>query len=552
MKDIYGFNQSDSTTEGEPMTDILRFLSSYGSERESSEVSPKDVNNLLREFDSTMSRLTIDPLTNTRDVYNTSNLQSVKNRAREIANTYINRNPKATQYIESNYQRWVDSIDKQIDDNSRMFIIKKQLEELHSDGGKIDDLESTFKGLNESDMSMPYIKTGKDGKISRSEAFSKIAEVTNYLKNNREFILDRKDHPYFNDIANNIDDANALASFYTSQLISRNESSDKSILSEKELEALNNYRINGDSTELMNMAKEAYTQADLFEQNIKSSIESSLNTYLKNNEFLDKSGEAAKFDEDNYDTPEEAIEAKKNILISTSDDTESGEGMSLYDFEATQDRLVKRINSLNKEHSMYDIDGTSFFDTPDAIKYRGLLKGQSSPFNSSTKGFSIPNKVKKQDNKNIIDETNNLEDKNDKPSGVIDPLEVETLPIEGEDLNANDIVQEVFNEVENPVDPRNPGSSMKSVTWTTSKKTQDIIRENYGRKALGMLNKLYQLKKKFGEDSNQYKKEFEGFEKYLEKQNKKKQPKALPSPTDEQMNKLLKGIETYNKRYGQG
>ena len=221
-EDIYGFNQSASTTEGEPMTDILRFLSSYGSERESSEVSPKDVNNLLREFDTTMSRLTIDPLTNTRDVYNTSNLQSVKNRAREIANTYINRNPKATQYIESNYQRWVDSIDKQIDDNSRMFIIKKQLEELHSDGGKIDELESTFKGLNESDMSMPYIKTGKDGKISRSEAFSKIAEVTNYLKNNREFILDRKDHPYFNEIANNIDYANALASFYTSQLISRN------------------------------------------------------------------------------------------------------------------------------------------------------------------------------------------------------------------------------------------------------------------------------------------------------------------------------------------
>jgi len=96
--------------------------------------------------------------------------------------------------------------------------------------------------------------------------------------------------------------------------------------------------------------------------------------------------------------------------------------------------------------------------------------------------------------------------------------------------DAQNIVKSVFDEVENPIDPRNPGSQVKSVKYTTSKKTQSKIKENYGRGAVDRLNKLYQIKEKFGEESKRYKKEFEKFEKYLAKQNQKKQPTKRPNP----------------------
>ena len=118
--------------------------------------------------------------------------------------------------------------------------------------------------------------------------------------------------------------------------------------------------------------------------------------------------------------------------------------------------------------------------------------------------------------------------KNYKPSTDIDPLAKSS--IDKQNLNVKDIVDNVFNEVENPVDPRNPGSQVKSVKYTTSKETQSKIKENYGRGAVDRLNKLYQIKQKFGEESKRYKEEFEKFEKYLAKQTQKKQPTKKPNP----------------------
>tara|TARA_R100001594_G_scaffold25932_4_gene50635 strand:+ start:427 stop:2055 length:1629 start_codon:yes stop_codon:yes gene_type:complete len=137
------------------------------------------------------------------------------------------------------------------------------------------------------------------------------------------------------------------------------------------------------------------------------------------------------------------------------------------------------------------------------------------------------------------------EDNKDKDKGLndIDP---------NKGLNAQDIVDAVFEEVENPTNPRNPTSIMKSVTYTTSKETQKMIKDNYGSRALRKLHKLYQKKKKFGEDSPQYKKEFESFESYLEKQSQKKKPKEAPKPTESQLDELNKGIIEYNKRFGIG
>jgi hypothetical protein len=122
-------------------------------------------------------------------------------------------------------------------------------------------------------------------------------------------------------------------------------------------------------------------------------------------------------------------------------------------------------------------------------------------------------------------------DKNYKSSDAINPkfATIQTPTIDDEGISTKDIIDEVFNEVENPIDPRNPGSTMKSVKYTTSKKTQATIKDKYGRGALEKLNKLYKLKEKFGEDSSQYKKQFEVFEKYLLKRNKKKQSSSKQS-----------------------
>ena len=88
------------------------------------------------------------------------------------------------------------------------------------------------------------------------------------------------------------------------------------------------------------------------------------------------------------------------------------------------------------------------------------------------------------------------------------------------DLNVGELIATVFDEVENPIAPKNPGAIMKSVNYTTSKDTQAKIKKNYGGAALNLLHKLYETKKRMGEDSKQYKNLYKRLEKHIAKVNK--------------------------------
>tara|TARA_R110002110_G_scaffold361720_3_gene571375 strand:+ start:1657 stop:3558 length:1902 start_codon:yes stop_codon:yes gene_type:complete len=354
-------------------------IESYGANKPTEAEGLIEADGLVQRLDSSLSRLLIDPVTDQKKLYNNEELTGVLERGRAEANKYMNMSPKSTQYIESAYQRWSESLNKQMDKNSKMYVIKNRFNQMHSDDGKIDEIENIFRGLSEGDISVPYIDAGKDGKISRSEAFEKISSITNYLENNKEFITEMGEHPYYGEIANQYEDASGLAHFFTAQLIGLDEKSDTPLLTEGERDALNKYSIDGDIQPLIELAKSMKTQTDKYEEGVEDSMVAALDEYNKMNEILNSQEEDItntidNFNPEAYDSDAKREAALKEIKLNIGIGKDAELPISLYDLQIKQDKLVKSIKSFDKEYSRYNLEGKPFSESPEGIKYRNIFE----------------------------------------------------------------------------------------------------------------------------------------------------------------------------------
>ena len=297
-----------------------------------------------------LNRLTVDPLTGDSKIYDNGVLTRNQSQGRQMANQLINLSPKSTQYIESAYQRWEESFNDQINKNSKMIQINNKMNTMIDENGDLDKIESIFKGLQEGDMSLPYIKVGKDGKMSRNEAFSEIAKITNYLKENEEFIKSNAENPLFASMADNFNDSKIVSSFFSSQLVGLNEASDTPLLTDKERGALEGWAINGDPSELLAMTKDTYAQADKYEKGIETSLVSSLTKYkewenILNNVDKDKRKVIKEVLSKDFDTNDDRIAAMKEIEIpwgasDETDETKMGT-TTLHDLRNKQFKIIK-------------------------------------------------------------------------------------------------------------------------------------------------------------------------------------------------------------------
>jgi|3_EtaG_2_1085321.scaffolds.fasta_scaffold03715_4 hypothetical protein len=404
-------------------------IESYGANQPTEAEGLIEADGLVKRLDSSLSRLLIDPATGEKKLYNNAELTGILERGRAEANKYMNMSPKSTQYIESAYQRWNESLNKQMDKNSKMYVIKNKFNEMHRDKGQLDEIEDIFRGLSESDMSVPYIDVGKEiidketgkktNKISRTEAFVEIAKITNYLENNKEFINEMSEHPYFGEIANQYDDANALAQFFTAQLLGLSEKSDTRLLTDGENDALNKYSIDGDSKPLIDLAKSMMTQADSYEQGVGDSMVAALNEYNQWNEVLDS------VDEDKRKVIKEVLSKKFktddakdiamkeiNIPWGAADEQDPAKrgDISLYDLQNKQFDAIESIKNLDKEYSRYNLGGKSFSESPEGVKYRDIfeqlnIKGSDEEGEIPIKrSASVTSPTSKQDIKDAIKE----------------------------------------------------------------------------------------------------------------------------------------------------
>ena len=321
----------------------------------------------------------------------------------------------------------------------------------------------------------------------------------------------------------------------------------EAILNENDIMAIN-YALQGDSSQLneiltaerMTKGNQQKAQFNKITKGIESYNQAN-NLIIGLADYWDEDGVASGHNLDANDTTVYKLGEQLQIRDSAKEETQGLiDGYSPYDLQLRDFKTV---------HPMIDIPWEEKKDSGDNSFEDNMLMKE---FNLSQE--AIDKNRKEWETGGSEGEFTNWFKKNYKPTESNQDKKGSSKPITtySASEDAQNIVKSIFDEVENPVDPRNPGSAMKSVTYTTSKKTQADIKEKYGRGALGKLHKLYQLKKKFGEDSEQYKKEFEAFEKYLEKQNKKKQPKIAPKPTQAQMDELNQGIIEYNKRFGRG